>query len=298
MGLIVQETGQRQGNANTRFYQLGNAQYGAAGVAVFHDTTAGNNSVPGVTGYSSTTGYDLCTGLGSVDANALVRNWIPDFTISASPATLSVAQGAIGTSTISTTVAGNFSNAVSLSASGLPTGVTATYSPSSIPAPGSGNSTLKITVASSAVAGTYPITVTGIGGSTAHSTTITLNIIQVFTITASVSNGIGGSITPASTSDEYGTSVPFTMIPNNGYTLTGLTDNGIAVTAIQNPPGTFTYTINDITANQTVQATFSPIVAGPAIGPWGMVAAACGMLGLVLRRRGSNHRPLERDGTL
>ena len=297
MGLIVQKTGQRQGNANARFYQLGNAQYGAGGVAVFHDTTSGNNSVPGVIGYSSTTGYDLCTGLGSVDANALVKNWTPDFTISASPATLSVAQGAIGTSTISTTVAGNFSNAVSLSAFGLPTGVTAIYSPSSIPAPGSGNSTLKITVATSAVAGTYPITVTGIGGSTVHSTTITLNIIQVFAITATVSNGVGGTITPASTSDEYGTSVTFTMIPYSGYTLTGLTDNGVSVTAIQNPPGTFTYTVNDITANQTVQATFSPIVAGPAIGPWGMAAAACGMLGLVLRRRGRNHRPLESDST-
>ncbi len=77
MALIVQKTGQRQGNANTRLYQLGSAQYGAGGAAVFHDTTSGNNSVPGVTGYSSTTGYDLCTGLGSVDANALVTNWTP-----------------------------------------------------------------------------------------------------------------------------------------------------------------------------------------------------------------------------
>jgi len=34
MALIVQKTGQRQGNANIRFYQLGNAQYGFAGPAV------------------------------------------------------------------------------------------------------------------------------------------------------------------------------------------------------------------------------------------------------------------------
>jgi subtilase family serine protease len=298
MALIVQKTGQRQGNANTRFYQLGNAQYGASGVVVFHDSISGNNSVPGVTGYSATTGYDLCTGLGSVDAYALVNNWTPDFTISASPSAISVAQGSIGTSTISTTVVGNFSNVVSLSASGLPTGVTATYSPSSISAPGSGNSTLKITVNASAVAGTYPVTVTGIGGSTSHSTIMPLSIVQVFNITASVSNGIGGTITPVSTSDEYGTSVTFTMIPYSGYTLASLIDNGVTVTAIQNPPGTFTYTINDITANQTVEATFSPIVAAPAIGPWEMAVAACGMLGLVLRRRERNHRPLERDNTL
>jgi len=75
MALIVQKTGQRQGNANVRFYQLGNAQYGGSGPAVFHDTTAGSSSVPGVTGYSCGTGYDLVTGLGSVDAYALAGAW-------------------------------------------------------------------------------------------------------------------------------------------------------------------------------------------------------------------------------
>lgn len=75
MALIVQKTGQRQGNANARFYQLASAQYGLAGAAVFHDTVSGDNTVPGVSGYSSGVGYDLVTGLGSVDAMALVNNW-------------------------------------------------------------------------------------------------------------------------------------------------------------------------------------------------------------------------------
>ena len=42
---------------------------------VFNDITVGNNSVPDVTGYSATAGYDLTSGLGSVDANNLVTNW-------------------------------------------------------------------------------------------------------------------------------------------------------------------------------------------------------------------------------
>lgn len=75
MALIVQKTGQRQGNANIRLYQLGSAQYASGGSAVFRDTTAGSSSVPGVTGYSCTTGYDLVTGLGSVDAAALAQAW-------------------------------------------------------------------------------------------------------------------------------------------------------------------------------------------------------------------------------
>jgi pseudomonalisin len=75
LALVVQKMGQRQGNANPRLYQLGNAQYSGAGPAVFHDVTVGNNSVPGQNGFSCGTGYDLATGLGSVDATALVNNW-------------------------------------------------------------------------------------------------------------------------------------------------------------------------------------------------------------------------------
>lgn len=74
MALVEQRNGQFQGNANTTFYPLANAQY-LGGVTVFHDITAGNNNVPGVTGYSAGTGYDMCTGLGSVDADALVTHW-------------------------------------------------------------------------------------------------------------------------------------------------------------------------------------------------------------------------------
>ena len=82
MALIVQKTGERQGNANVRFYQLGSAQYGSGGAAVFHDTTSGSSSVPGVAGYSCTQGYDMVTGLGSVDAFALASNWaVPPATL-------------------------------------------------------------------------------------------------------------------------------------------------------------------------------------------------------------------------
>ncbi len=75
MALVVQKTGQRQGNANPRLYQLASAQYQSGGSAVFHDVSSGNNGVPGRNGYSAGAGYDLATGLGSVDANALVNNW-------------------------------------------------------------------------------------------------------------------------------------------------------------------------------------------------------------------------------
>jgi subtilase family serine protease len=80
MALVVQKYGS-QGNADFALYNLARAQFanlyqgGASAPAVFHDVTSGNNSVPGVTGYSAGNGYDEATGLGSLDAAVLVSNW-------------------------------------------------------------------------------------------------------------------------------------------------------------------------------------------------------------------------------
>lgn len=84
---------ERQGVANYVLYRLAAAETlpqcnGSnttglpANTCVFNDTTVGNNSVPGETGYGTGaakyqagTGYDLATGLGSVNVSNLVSNW-------------------------------------------------------------------------------------------------------------------------------------------------------------------------------------------------------------------------------
>jgi subtilase family serine protease len=70
--LIVQKGGESaQGNINRRLYEQ-------AGVSPnpFHRTFAGDNTVPGVQGFSADgADFNLATGLGSVDANLLVTNW-------------------------------------------------------------------------------------------------------------------------------------------------------------------------------------------------------------------------------
>ncbi len=104
-----------------------------------------------------------------------------DFSISASPSSLSVAQGGSGTSTISTATTSGSAQTVSLSASGLPSGATASFNPASVTSGGS--STLTITVGSSTATGTYSVTVTGTGTSATHSTAISL------TVTAATSGG-------------------------------------------------------------------------------------------------------------
>ena len=94
MTLINQYTNSRNGNPNPQLYALAQSA-----PAIFHDVTSGTNAVPcskggpfsggglnctgpllapGVAtmgGYNAAAGYDLATGLGSVDAYLLVTNW-------------------------------------------------------------------------------------------------------------------------------------------------------------------------------------------------------------------------------
>jgi subtilase family serine protease len=154
--------------------------------ADFHDITSGTSG-----SYSAVVGYDLVTGWGTPNAgliNELTGSTTtqPGFSLSASPGSVSVAQGSTGTTTITSTVTGGFDSAISLSASGMPTGVTVGFSPNSIT--GSGTSTLTFTVASTTAAGTYTITVSGTSGSTVETTTVSLTVTGTtanFTISAS-----------------------------------------------------------------------------------------------------------------
>ena len=82
LALAVQATGGRLGQADTVLYQLAKSHPG-----YFHDITSGDNSVPCasgsancgsngfLSGYNAGAGYDFATGLGSVDAAAIISNW-------------------------------------------------------------------------------------------------------------------------------------------------------------------------------------------------------------------------------
>jgi hypothetical protein len=160
------------GFLNPTIYQIGlSSSYDAD----FHDITSGNN------GFPATTGYDLDTGWGSPNGANLINalaptSTTPNFTIYASPTSVSVAQGNNGASTITTAVSGGFNSAITLSATGQPTGVTVTFGTNPIAAPGSGSSIMTMAVASTTATGTYTITVTGMGGSLTNTATVTLTV--------------------------------------------------------------------------------------------------------------------------
>ena len=133
MALVLENTGVRQGNINPVLYTLANLQLSANGAAVFHDIASGNNSVPGAAGFNAATGYDLATGLGSVDANLLVNHWNDrlgsTFALTPSSSSVSVGVGNSNTVTVTEARQGGFNSPVTLSASGAPTGVNVTFSP-------------------------------------------------------------------------------------------------------------------------------------------------------------------------
>ena len=83
LALVEQAMGSRLGNVNSVLYKLAADKYST----VFHDITNGNNAVVCTsgtadcgsngftTGYDAAPGYDLASGLGSVDAAAMLANW-------------------------------------------------------------------------------------------------------------------------------------------------------------------------------------------------------------------------------
>jgi subtilase family serine protease len=152
--------------------------YGLSGSdndADFHDITSGSN------GFTCVTGYNLCGGWGSPNGDALINALAPasaDFSVTASPAKLKIAQGALGHSKITTTISGDFDSAVALSATGQETGVTVGFNPATIAAPGGGNSTLTVRVSATAKPGLNTITVSAVGGSKTHTATVMIDVVK------------------------------------------------------------------------------------------------------------------------
>jgi kumamolisin len=244
----------------------------------FHDITSGSN------GYSATTGYDLATGWGSPNGSGLIAGLLgtintPGFGLTASPTTVSVVQGGTATSTITSTVVNGFSAGISLSATGQPTGVTVTFSPTSIT--GAGTSTMTIAVASSAAIGTYSIKVKGTSGTIAEIVTVSLSVTKMppnytisaspasitvargsvgtSTITTTVSGGFDSAIALSSTGYPFGVAVSFSPAtipaPGSGKSTMKVTvGKGVAL-------GNHTITINATGGGlpRTVQVTLDVV---------------------------------------
>ena len=204
-----------------------------------------------------------------------------DYTLSASPASVTVAQGGSGASTITVNPTNGFTGSVSLSASGLPSGVTASFNPAST----TGTSTLTLTASSTATTGTATVTVTGTSGSLTHTTTVSLTVTPVvvgdFSISATPSSqtvtaGAGTSYTATVTgSGGFNGNVSFTIsgLPAganatfNPASVIGSGSSTISVTtSTTTPSGSFPLTITG-TSGSLVHSTTVTLVVNPAPVP-------------------------------
>ncbi|SCL15985.1 S8 family peptidase [Micromonospora inyonensis] len=97
-----------------------------------------------------------------------------DFSVSVSPASGSTAPGGAVTATVNTATTNGSAQSVSLSASGLPSGATASFNPATVTSGAS--SALTIRTSESTPAGTYSVTVTGTAASGSRTATYSLTV--------------------------------------------------------------------------------------------------------------------------
>jgi subtilase family serine protease len=306
--LINQKAGGPQGNPAPVYYQLAAAEYGSTGSAscdssngtgvavncIFYDVTLGDMDVDcagpncflagaavGVLSTSNTAfspaygtnnGWDFATGIGTINATNLVNNWpaasSPNFTLSASSTSLTITQGTSGGGTITITPQNGFNGMVSLSPSGLPSGVTALFNPSSA----TSTSTLTLTASATAAIGATSVTITGTSASLTHQTSVALTVNPAgnYTLTASPSslsiaqsakgtssiavnplNGFNGAVSLSASGLPGGVTASFNPASTTGASTLTLSASANAAT------GTFNVTITGTCANLSNATTIS-----------------------------------------
>jgi hypothetical protein len=148
----------------------------------------------------------------------------PDFSLSATPASQSVAAGASTTYTVGVASLNGFTGTAALSLTGLPSSVgTATFSPQVIA--GAGSSQLTVTTLPAAPGGTYPLTITGTAGGVTHTAAVTLVV---------AARDFALSVSPSSVAISRGQSAKYTV----GVSVTGGSVGNVSLTVAGLPAGT------------------------------------------------------------
>jgi hypothetical protein len=180
-----------------------------------------------------------------------------DFSLGVSPSSFTVTAGSPASYTAAVTPSGGFTGAVTLSATGLPLGAAATFSPN----PTTSTSTVGVTTSSTTPPGSYPITITGVSGSLTHGATATLvvNAAPDFSISA----------TPSSATVSAGASASYTVnIARSGgfagsvaLSTSGL-PAGASATYSPNPAAGNSSALSVMTAASTLPGSYAVTITG------------------------------------
>lgn len=251
--------------SNDNLYQDASANYGS----YLRDITSGSN------GYPATTGYDLVTGLGSPLTINFGAALTPDFSISASPGTQAVVQGDTANYDITINPLGDFSSVVALNVSGLPTGANAAFSPN----PATSSSLLTITTSTSTPAGTYGLTITGVGGGLTRTASTTLVVSQpdfslsasptsqtispgsstTYTVTITPTGGFASNVSLSVSGLPAGASSEFSPNPATGSSLLTIT------TSASTAPGSYNLNITGVGGGLTRTTGVTLIISPPVL---------------------------------
>jgi hypothetical protein len=221
------------------------------------------------TEYQPTNGNAWSTRIASFSFSGCSGTSTPDFSMAASPSSLTLTQGQSSPSTVTVTALNGFAGTVNFSLSGCPSNPAnaCTISPGSVT--GSGTATLTVTTDSTTVTGPYNITVAGTSGSLIHSTSVSLTVNAPATADFSVSASPGNRTLRAGGSAGYTVSVT----PSGGYAgtvnlaVSGLPSNttySFTPPSVTGGSGSSTLTVN--TTSSTPKGSYALIVTGTDIG--------------------------------
>ena len=241
---------------------------------VYYATTHSETTHSIAPGTSNSTQFDVPSGLpagtytlylvaNGIESNGItvdVTSGTAGFSLGASPSSVSIAQGTSGTSTITVTPQNGFNGSVTLSASGLPSGVTATFTPN----PATTTSTLTLTASATAATGTSTVTITGTSGSLTATTSVSLTV---------TSGGGGPTVTVTPASLTWGTVVLGATSPAKSVTLTNTGSTTLNISNISTS-GDFALATSTKPCGSTLAAgknciikvTFTPTQVGSRTG--------------------------------
>ena len=202
----------------------------------------------------------------------------PDFTLSASPNSLSVVPGGGGTATITVAPVAGFTGNVALTVAGLPAGAAATISPDHIT--GGGTAQLDVSTSTAAAPGTSQLTLTGSSGALSHQATVALVVVPppdfaltvspssleappggsvAYTVGIAALNGFGGSVALSLAGLPTGTTGTFAPA-----TITGSGTSVLTVTSsLSTPPGSSTLSLSGTSGTLSHTAAATLVVTAP-----------------------------------
>ncbi len=203
-------------------------------------------------------GFNWSTAIGSFSFPECGTGGTQNFHITANPSSLTVTPGNSANSTTTVYPVNGFSGSVSLSASGLPSGVTAGFNPN----PTSTTSTLTLTASATATTGTSPITITGTSGSLTNTTTLNLTVSNIApAVTLSPTSLTWGKIVVGETSS--GQTVTVTNSGSATLSISNITISGPFALATSSSPCGSTLAAGK---NCKIKVTFTPTQIGANTG--------------------------------